>query len=315
MDWSDHTKALAQLRQYAAFAEQQDRQDAEVAEELLHAPARDGYDLLLKVFRNATAPENATSDSTSPLIVLFFGGGFVLGSPTTMANLARSLVKRFNAVVVAPTYRLAPEHVFPTGINDGWDALSWIAENATTALRADPKRGFVVGGISAGGSVTNVCTHLARDHQLQPPITGNWLSCPGVRLAPKDADKLPQKYRERLLSRTQQECINSPVMTPEFVKLIDEASQRDWNSELASPLMWSTGHAGMPRTYSQICGIDTARDELLIYDDMLKCEGIDTKVDLYAGLPHSFWVMFKTLPESQRWMKTTLNGFAWLLGE
>jgi acetyl esterase/lipase len=204
IDWSDQKKSLAKLRQFATHAETQDREDPEVAEETLYASARDGHDLLLKVFRSAPASADEGHGNTSPLIVLFFGGGFVLGNPTQMAGLARSLVKRFNAVVVAPTYRLAPEHPFPTGINDGYDAITWIAKNATTTLRANPARGFIIGGISAGGNITNVCTHLTRDHQLQPPITGNWLSCPGVRLAPKDDDKFPPKYRERLLSRTQQ---------------------------------------------------------------------------------------------------------------
>jgi acetyl esterase/lipase len=61
--------------------------------------------------------------------------------------------------------------------------------------------------------------------------------------------------------------------------------------------------------------MDTGRDELLIYDDMLKGEGVETKVDLWPGLPHVFWGLFKQLPQAQRWKEDTLNGFAWLLGE
>ncbi|KAK3684532.1 hypothetical protein LTR37_020174 [Vermiconidia calcicola] len=231
-----------------------------------------------------------------------------------MAALARSLVKRFSAVVVAPTYRLAPEYPFPTGINDGWDAVAWIAENAEV-LEADPNQGFLVGGISAGGNITNVITHLALDHGLQPPITGNWLSVPGVRLAPKYADKLPQKYRERLLSRAQEAVIDSCTLPPGMVKLINRSNKRDEDSELASPLIWSTemGHKEMRRTYFQVCGADTGRDEALVYDDMLKNEGVETRLDLYPGLPHAFWHSLKDLPESKRWLQDTLDGFAWLL--
>jgi acetyl esterase/lipase len=47
--------------------------------------------------------------------------------------------------------------------------------------------------------------------------------------------------------------------------------------------------------------MDTGRDELLIYDDMLKGEGVETKVDLWPGLPHVFWGLFKQLPQAQRW--------------
>ena len=61
--------------------------------------------------------------------------------------------------------------------------------------------------------------------------------------------------------------------------------------------------------------MDTARDELLIYDDMLKSEGVETKVDVYVGLPHTFWSLRKELPQAQKWEEDTLEGFAWLLKE
>ena len=320
IDFSDNAKALATLRHFVQLAEQADRSDQDVEEETLHAPSRDGFELPLKVFRAASkeaTPE--AKEQASPIIVLYFPGGFVLGNPTMMAPLARSLVKRFNAVVVAPTYRLAPEQPFPTGVNDGWDALAWIAEHARSTLRADPFQGFIVGGISAGGNITNTITHLARDRKLKPAITGNWLSCAGVRLAPKDAEKLPQKYRDRNLSRTQEECINATPVSRAVSALIDASNdKRDLNSELCSPMIWpsgagESGHQGMPRTYSQVCGMDPVRDELLIYDDMLKNEGVETRVDLYVGLPHTFWGPFKDLPQSKEWEQDTLDGFAWLL--
>ncbi len=300
-----------------AIQEHSDRKDPDVAEELLYAPTRDGEQLPLRVFRSPHAKQDAR-----PLIVLFFGGGFVFGSPVMMAKLSRALVKRFDAVVVAPKYRLAPEHPFPTGLNDGWDVLTWIAAHSSNNLKADPSKGFVVGGISAGGNITNIISHLARDAELQPPITGCWLSVAGPRVAPKDAEKLPQKYRERLLSSTQEEALNSLTLPPGMRALIDRSFKRDVNSHIASPLIWPTplgkdygefGHKGMPKTYSQVCGADAMRDELLVYDDMLKNEGIPTRVDLYPGLPHAFWHPLKQLPESKQWEQKTLEGFAWLL--
>ena len=61
--------------------------------------------------------------------------------------------------------------------------------------------------------------------------------------------------------------------------------------------------------------MDTGRDELLIYDDMLKSEGIETILDLYVGLPHTFWSLWKDLSQSKQWEKDTLDGFAWLLSK
>ncbi len=320
LDWDDDEEALYTLRQFVSLQESADVKDAEVDEETQHATAEDGTKLLLRVFRSTHRSQ--AQEPASPLIVLFYGGGYVLGNPVMMAKLARSLVKRFNAVVVAPTYRLAPEYHFPTGVNDGWDAIRWIAEHATTTLKADPVKGFVIGGISAGGNIANVSTHLARDSDLQPPITGSWLSVPSVRLAPQLAAKLPQKYHDRLLSEGQEEEIDSPTLPPGMRKLIDRSNKRDPNSRLASPMIWPPasgietgeyGHKGMPRTYSQVCGADTGRDGLLVYDDMLKADGVPTRLDVYPGLPHAFWHPFKQLPEAKRWEQDTLDGFAWLL--
>lgn len=261
LDFSDAANLLDSLRHFVTLQDEADQKDPDVEEETFHAPAQDGHQLQLKVFRAASTLATSSSKG-SPLIVLYFGGGFVLGSPTSMADLARSLVKRFIAVVVTPAYRLAPEHPFPTGINDGWDSIQWIANNAVDKLRADPSQAFVVGGISAGANLTNVITHLARDQGLSPPITGNWLSVAGVRLRPDDEEKLPQKYRERFLSRTQDSCVNSSVIGPELRKLFDDALKPDIDSKLYAPLIWPTesGHRGMPKTYSQVCGIDTGRE-------------------------------------------------------
>lgn len=296
--------------------EKADQSDPDVEEETVHAPARDGFPLLLKVFRGASSSTTTDGEKPgSPLIVLYYGGGFVVGSPGLFGSFARQLVKRFHAVVVAPTYRLAPEHPFPTGFNDGWDAFSWIAENASGPLCADPSKGFLIGGVSSGANISNVVAHLARDNGLQPPITGLWLSCAGIRLAPKDADKLPEKYRERYLSRAQDSCLNSGVTTSDMAKLIKESLKPDPDSHLYSPMIWPTeaGHKDLPKTYSQVCGMEPSRDETLIFDDMLKNEGVPTRLDLYVGLPHAFFYSFRDLPQTKDWEKDTMDGFAWLL--
>lgn len=59
--------------------------------------------------------------------------------------------------------------------------------------------------------------------------------------------------------------------------------------------------------------MDPPRDEALIFDDMLKETGIETRMDLYRGLPHVFWHSHKELEQSREWVEDTLMGFQWLL--
>lgn len=155
--WHDPPAALSTLRHFVSLAEKADQPDPAVEEETLHAPARDGFEIPLKIWRPASStfpPTTPTGKAKGhPLILLFFGGGNIVGSPTLLVPLARTLVKRHSAVVVGPAYRLAPEHPFPTSVHDAWDAFLWVAAHSTTTLRADPEgAGFVVGGVSSGGT-------------------------------------------------------------------------------------------------------------------------------------------------------------------
>ena len=100
-------------------------------------------------------------------------------------------------------YRLAPKHVFPKGIEDSHDAVKWAATNAH-ALQADPSKGFIIGGVSAGGNFVGVLAYLCRDEGLSPPITGLWLSIPCC-LMPQAFDLVPH-WKDELLSIEQNKC-------------------------------------------------------------------------------------------------------------
>jgi acetyl esterase/lipase len=46
-----------------------------------------------------------------------------------------------------------------------------------------------------------------------------------------------------------------------------------------SPLLYPS-HKGLPPTYIKVCGMDPLRDEGLLYEKMLKKNGIKTKLDM-----------------------------------
>ncbi len=73
-------------------------------------------------------------------------------------------------------YRLAPEHKFPTAVDDAFDALTWL-HASSGAYGIDPNR-LAVGGDSAGGTLATVCAVLARDAGL--PLALQMLIYPGV---------------------------------------------------------------------------------------------------------------------------------------
>ena len=61
------------------------------------------------------------------VIVYLHGGGWVIGTIDEYDTLARKLAERTSCAVVLVDYRLAPEHRYPTAVDDCYAALEWTA--------------------------------------------------------------------------------------------------------------------------------------------------------------------------------------------
>ena len=104
--------------------------------------------------------------SAAPVLVYVHGGGFVMGDKHTDGSPFYSNVGDFAArmgwVGVTMTYRLAPAHRFPSGVEDMRLFVDWLRENIAQH-GGDPAR-IVLLGQSAGAShIANYLAH-ARDH-------------------------------------------------------------------------------------------------------------------------------------------------------
>src|SRR5271165_4119814 len=62
------------------------------------------------------------------IIVWAHGGGFALGSVDEIDSFARTLAKESGCAVASVDYRLAPEHKFPTAVDDLLRAALWVAQ-------------------------------------------------------------------------------------------------------------------------------------------------------------------------------------------
>ncbi|KAK5078047.1 hypothetical protein LTR64_003549 [Lithohypha guttulata] len=301
------------LASFKAFAERRNEQlgkmlgepPSDIKQSETHYTTRDGTKMRVKVYKPASPPAEG-----SALIVLYHGGGFCIGSPEGEEQTCRNLVQAFGSVCVSASYRLAPEFKFPHAPNDCWDSLKWAAANAKE-LGADPSKGFIIGGTSAGGNLTAVLAHLARDEGLQPPLTGQYLAIPALG----GGKLIPEKYRDRWLSFEQN--VEVPVLPVSAVNMFMKGYEPDSESyELYNVIAHPKGHKNMPPTFFQIDGMDPLRDEALIYATMLEDDnGAKTKVDVYPGLPHGHWGFFPMLESSKRFRKEQVQGFGWLLGK
>lgn len=90
----------------------------------------------------------------------------------------------------------------------------------------------------------------------------------------------------------------------------------DLTSPLAAPVLFD--HTGIPKTYFQAFGLDPVRDCTLITNEVWQEAGIKTKLDLYPGLPHAFYVQLPGLhiQDKKYWQKhyqDSLEALKWLL--
>jgi acetyl esterase/lipase len=97
------------------------------------------------------------------VLLFWHGGGWTSGYKEWMSFMAPAFTAA-GVTFVSAGYRLAPGHVFPTGLDDCAAGLRWVADNIA-AHGGDPDRLFI-GGHSAGGHYAAL---LAADSPARAP--------------------------------------------------------------------------------------------------------------------------------------------------
>lgn len=100
----------------------------------------------------------------SGALLWIHGGGTVMGTLRQGHAWCSRVADELGALVVSVDYRLAPENPYPAGLDDCYQALRWLHDNAVN-LGIDPAR-IAVGGDSAGGGLAAALAQRARDTSL-----------------------------------------------------------------------------------------------------------------------------------------------------
>jgi acetyl esterase len=210
-----------------------------------------------------------------PVLVYFHGGGFVLGDLEVSHGACTYLANRSHAVVVSVDYRLAPEHPFPTAVEDAMAAVTWVADNAVE-LDIDPER-LAVGGDSAGANLAAVVAALARDKGA-PGIFYQLLLYPAT-----DASCQQPSHQEN----GKDYFLTTEMMRWFYSQYVQDESQlKDWR---VSPLLIpDTTH--LPPALVVTAEYDPLRDEGEAYANKLVAGGAWVICKRYLGQIHAFAV-------------------------
>ncbi len=68
----------------------------------------------------------APQSRSDRLVLYFHGGGFTMGSAKNYRDLASRLARAAHATALTIDYRLAPEHIYPAGLDDCVSAYQWL---------------------------------------------------------------------------------------------------------------------------------------------------------------------------------------------
>ena len=94
----------------------------------------------------------------APALLWIHGGGTLMGTAVQDDKYCRKLSHLTGVAVAAVEHRLAPEHPYPTPLEDCYAALLWLARQPWV----DPDR-VAVGGASAGGHFAAAVAQRAHD--------------------------------------------------------------------------------------------------------------------------------------------------------
>ena len=234
-----------------------------------------------------------TVDGTLPTVVVYHGGLWALGSLDSIEDICREIATRTPAVVLAVDYRLAPEHPFPTGLDDCIAAYAWARENAV-AFGGDRTR-VSVAGTSAGANLATGVARFCRDGEIPTPDRQTLLY-PMV-----DDDFSRDSYAENesgpLLSR--------------------EAVERSWERYLRSSVDRANPYvaplrgdqAGLPTTTVVTAGHDPLRDEGIAYAEAMADEGVDVTHHHRPSMCHGFLSLTGEVKAAAESMDTVTEAF------
>lgn len=116
-------------------------------------------------------------DNSAALLVYCHFGGGVIGTLEDCHRLCSMIAKQAGAPVISVDYRLAPEHKFPTGLEDVMAAYSWAVDNA--ARYGAPVGKAAIGGDSMGGNFSAI---VAQEFRRSKPPVLQLLIYPGLDL-------------------------------------------------------------------------------------------------------------------------------------
>ncbi|ODV84771.1 hypothetical protein CANARDRAFT_8346 [[Candida] arabinofermentans NRRL YB-2248] len=247
-------------------------------------------------------PEGEMPESGWPCTLWFHGGGWVLGNINTENSYCSHLAQLAQCIVITVDYRLAPEFVFPACVYDCFESLLYVMHEAKS-LKVDNTK-VACAGSSAGGNLTAIMSHKYASSPLSkglPPLKFQMMVVPvtdnsaTLETQPswKENQNTPQLPAAKMLW---------------YRKIYLPLGGETLTDPESSPLFYpDESFKHVPPAFIAAGECDVLRSEAEAYNQKLLDAGIDSKIVIYKGMPHTAMVMNARLEKGADLVRDTIN--------
>jgi acetyl esterase/lipase len=229
------------------------------------------------------------------VILCFHGGGYFIGSMYTHRKMYAHLAKRIGCKALIINYSLAPEHTFPTQINESIKVYQWLLEQGFT-----PKDIAFAGDSAGGGLLVSVMLEL-KNKSIPQPVAGMAMS-PWFDLEATSESMSTNAEIDLIFSR-------------EWIKSMGRSYLGEHGNEkdpVASPLYSNLD--GLPPLYLHVGGDEVLLDDSIRLAMLGEQSGTMIKVAVFPGMQHSFQMAAGNAPESDESLQKFASWVKPLLG-
>lgn len=220
-----------------------------------------------------------TPGTARPALFWIHGGGLVIGSPQQDDAINLRIAHELDIVVVAASYRLAPEHAAPAAVDDLDAGYREILARADE-FGIDPDR-IAIGGGSAGGGLAAALAQRLHDEGGPQPVF-QLLVYPMLddrTVLRTDIDTRHHRFWPASSNRYGWESyLGVPAGSAEVPPYSVPARREDL--------------AGLPPAWIGVGTLDLFHDEDLVYAERLRAAGVACEVVEVPGAFHGFDATF-----------------------
>ena len=218
-----------------------------------------------------------TSDPDRVFLYLH-GGGYTSGSVDSHRDLLARMCIASGFRILAPEYRLAPEHPFPAQLEDGLQVYQWLLDQGIA-----PEH-IVIGGESAGANLTLATLFSLRDQGKPLPAAAvcisGWLDMHTARKSLRN-----RKY----------DFINGLTLKATAKRVMPNG---DYKNPLISPVYGD--FTGLPPLLIQAGEAESLLDDSLRAAKAASKAGVDVTLEVWPDMVHAWHVLAPLSDDGQR---------------